>query len=130
MAKVVGRSGVVKVGAVTVAEVVGFSMDEQMSPIDDSELTDQEMTYSAGDITRTAQVDCMWDKADATGQGALTIGASVTLVLQPEGDSSGNETRSMTALVTSVSRANAKAAMVTQSFGFQVSGSVTVGAVA
>jgi len=129
MAKVVGRAGVVKVGAVTVAEVVGFSMDEQMSPIDDSDLNAQEMTYTAGDITRTVQVDCMWDKADATGQGALVIGASVSLVLQPEGDSSGNETRTMTALVTSVGIANAKAAMVTQSFGLQVSGAVTIGAV-
>jgi len=130
MAKVVGRDGVVKVGANTVASVKGFSMDEQMSPIDDSDLSDQELTYVAGDISRTAQLDCHWDKADATGQGALSIGTEVSLVLQPEGDASGDETRTMTALVVSVGEANEKGGMVSKSVGFQISGAVTVGAVA
>lgn len=129
MAKVVARNGVVKIGANTVAQVIGFSMDEAMTPIDDSDLNDQEMTYVAGDITRTAAVECMWDKADTTGQGAMDIGASVSLVLQREGDTSGDETLTMNALVTSKQTANAKGAMVTQNFGLQVSGAVTEGSV-
>lgn len=129
MAKVIGRDGVVKVGAVTVAEVVSFSLDETMTPIDDTALNTQTLTYLAGDITRTAQVECHWDKADTTGQGAIDIGSSVTLVLQPEGDTSGDQTLSMTALCTSRGIANERGSVVSRSFGFQVSGAVTVGAV-
>lgn len=130
MAKVVGRSGVVKVGAVTIAEVIDFSFDENMSPIDDTNLNTQVLTYVAGDITRTGQINCHWDKADATGQGALDIGNSVSLVLQREGDTTGDETISFTALITGTSTANAKGAMVSQSFSFQATGAKTVGTAA
>lgn len=129
MAKVIGRDGVVKIGSATVAEVTGFSLDEQMSPIDNTNLNAQELEYVAGDITRTAQVDCFWDKADTTGQGAIDVGTSVTLVLQPEGNASGDQTLSMTALCTGRTIANERGSAVTRSFTFQVSGAVTVGAI-
>jgi len=130
MAKVIGRNGVVKVSSNTVAEVVGFSFDEQCAVIDDSALGDQELTYVAGDITRTGSIECHWDKSDSTGQGALDIGSTVTLVLQREGDDTGDETLSFSAVITGKSTANAKGAMVSQNFTFQASGSVTEGTAA
>lgn len=129
MAKVIGRDGVVKIGSNTVAEVVSFTLDESMTPVDDSDLNTQELTYVAGDITRTASVTCHWDKADSTGQGAITIGASVTLVLQPEGNTSGDVTQTMTALCTGVGQTNERGSMVSKAFTFQVSGTVTEGTV-
>lgn len=129
MAKVVGRDGVVKIGANTVAEVVDFSLDETADVIDATNLGSQNMEYVAGDISGTGSINCHWDKADSTGQGAMTVGASVSMILQPEGDTSGDETRSFTAIITGVSSANARAAMVSQNFTFQVSGAITVGAV-
>ena len=126
MAKVKGSSGVVKVGANTVAGVRSFTLDESMTPIDDSDLNTDELTYQSGDITRTAAVECFWDKADSTGQETLVIGASVTLVLEPEGSGAGRRTQTMTALVTGVSQANEKGNMVTKNVTFQVSGTVTV----
>ena len=130
MAKVVGRNGLVRVGSNTVASVVGFSIDEAMSPIDDTELADTAMTYEAGDTSWTAQIECQWDKADTSGQGAMTIGASISLSVQREGNTSGDETLTGTALITGRSSSNAKGAMVTQSFTLQGSGALTVGAVA
>jgi len=97
-----------------------------MTPIDDSDLNTDELTYQSGDITRTAAVECFWDKADSTGQETLVIGASVTLVLEPEGSGAGRRTQTMTALVTGVSQANEKGNMVTKNVTFQVSGTVTV----
>lgn len=129
MAKVNGRDGLVKIGANTVSAVTAFSLEESMAPVDDTDLADTATTFVAGDTSWTAQIDCHWDKADTTGQGAMTIGASVSLVLQPEGDVSGDETRSGTALITGRSSANAKGAMVTQSFTLQGTGALTVGSV-
>lgn len=124
MAKVKGSAGVVKVGINTVAGVRGFTLEETMEPIRDDDLNTEEVTYESGDITRSGTVQCFWDKADTTGQEALVIGASVSLVLEPEG--SGGRTQSMTALITSVSQANEKQNMVTKEIGFTVSGTVTV----
>lgn len=124
MAKVKGSAGVVKVGINTVAGVRGFTLEETMEPIRDDDLNTEEVTYQSGDITRSGTVQCFWDKADTTGQEALVIGASVSLVLEPEG--SGGRTQSMTALITSVSQANEKQNMVTKEIGFTVSGTVTV----
>lgn len=122
MAKVKGSAGVVKVGINTVAGVRSFSLDESMTPIEDSDLGTHELTYVTGDITRTGSVECFWDKADTTGQEALVIGASVSLVLSPD----NVRTQTMTALITSVGQANEKQNMVTKNVGFTVTGTVTV----
>jgi len=129
VAKVVGNDGVVKVGANTVASVARFTLDETMDPIEDTDLGETAKGFAAGDTSWAATVECKWDKADTTGQGALTIGAEVTISLQPEGDTSGDETRSGSALVVSRGAINEKGSMVMQTFGLQGNGVLTVGAV-
>ena len=129
MSKVRGNDGTVEVGGVTVASVNRFSLDETMEPIEDTDLGDQDKTFQDGVHSWTASVECKWHKADATGQGALTIGASVTLSLQPEGDTSGDETRSGTAYVIGRGAVNEKGSMVMQTFSFQGSGALTVGSI-
>lgn len=130
MAKVIGSDGVVKVGANTVASVASFTLDETMDLVEDTDLGETVKSYQSGDTSWTAEVVCKWDKADTTGQGALTIGASVTIFLQPEGDTSGDETRTGTALVQGRSASNEKGNMVMQNFSLQGSGALTVGSVA
>lgn len=130
MAKVIGNDGIVKVGANTVASVASFQLDESMDIIEDTDLGETAKSYQSGDTGWTASITCKWDKADSTGQGALTIGTSVTIYLQPEGDTAGDETRSGTALVTGRSSSNEKGSMVMQSFELQGSGALTVGVVA
>lgn len=130
MAKVIGNDGVVKVASVTVASVRRFSLDEQCELINDTDLGTTAMEYEAGDTSWTADIECSWDKADSTGQGAMTIGATVAVTLQPEGDTSGDETRSGNAIVISRGSVNEKGSMVTQTFGLQGDGALTVGSVA
>ena len=65
-----------------------------------------------------------FDETDTTGQGAMTNGASVALDLFPEGADSGDTYFSGTAIITSISRANAMGAMVTASFSFQGTGAL------
>lgn len=125
MAKAKGSSGVVVVGAATVAGVRRFTLDSSMEPINDSDLGTTDLTFVAGDIQHTATVECFWDKADA-GQNALTIGAQVTLVLKPDDGEEGVAlTQTMTALVTGIGQANEKQNMVTKNVTFQISGEIT-----
>jgi len=130
MAKVSGDDGVVKIGANTVASVSRFTLDESMDLIEDTDLGETAKGHVAGNTMWTCEIECKWDKADTTGQGAMTIGATVAISLQPEGDVTGDETRSGNALVTARSGANEKGAMVTQNFSLTGDGVLTVGAVA
>ena len=130
MAKVKGDDGVVKIGANTVASVSSFSLEESMDIIEDTDLGETAKGHVAGNTMWTAEIECKWDKAETTGQGAMTIGAEVALSLQPEGDVTGDETRSGNALVTARSASNEKGAMVTQTFSLTGNGALTVGAVA
>ena len=120
-----GSEGLVKIGSNTVAEVTGFSFDETADTIEDTELSDSARTYVTDYTSSSGSVDCMWDETDTTGQGAMTIGSSVTLNLYPEGADAGDTYYSVTALITGITRANAMGSMVTASFSFQGSGAVT-----
>jgi len=120
-----GSEGIVKIGSNTVAEVTGFSFDETADTIEDTSLSDSARTYVSDLTSFSGSIDCMWDETDTTGQGAMTAGASVTLNLYPEGATTGDTYYSGTALITSISRANAIGAMVTASFSFQGTGALT-----
>ena len=130
MAKIRGDEGIVKVASNTVASVIRFTLDETMEPIENTDLGTYTKEYAVGDTSWTANIECRWDKADSTGQGAMTIGASVTVTLQPEGDDTGDETRSGTALIIGRGAVNEKGAMVMQNFSLQGTGALTVGTVA
>ena len=129
MAKIVARNGVVQVGGNTVASILSISVDETMEPIRSDTLGETAQTNESGDTSWTAQLECYWDKADSTGQEALTIGASVTVEFMPEGATGGNYSMSGTALVTNRSIANTKQSMVTQSFSLIGNGALTYGTV-
>ena len=129
MSKVRGNEGTVLIGANVVASIIRFTLDETMEPIEDTDLGTYVKEFAVGDTMWTANIECRWDKADATGQGAMTIGASVALSLNPEGNTTGDETRSGTGLVISRGAVSEKGSMVTQSFGIQGTGALAVGAV-
>jgi len=120
-----GSEGIVKIGSNVVAEVTGFSFDETCDTIEDTALSDTARTYVTDYTSFSGSIDCMWDETDTTGQGAMTNGASVALDLFPEGTTAGDTYYSGTALITSISRANAMGSMVTASFSFQGTGAMT-----
>jgi hypothetical protein len=125
MATHVGTSGVVKVGGNTVAEVTGFTIDETNDTVEDTSLTDTSKTYKALRSDATATVECHWDETDSTGQGALTVGAEVTLALYPEGDSVADTYYTGTALVTGVSQAVTLDGVISRTVNVQFSGGVS-----
>ena len=90
MATHTGSEGTVKVGANAIAEIRSFSLEESADTLEDTTMGDTARTYKSSLTTFTGSVDVFWDETDTTGQGALTIGASVTLNVYPEGDTSGD----------------------------------------
>jgi len=118
MATHAGKEGLVQIGANTVAEVTDWSIEESMNPIDDTELSDTARTHKAGTTTWTGNLTCHRDETDTNGQGALTIGASVTFNLYPEGNTSGDTYKTGTASVTKIGLSTAIDGLVEVTFEF------------
>ena len=127
MATFIGNAGVVKVGANVIAEVLDFSIDETANTVDDTVLGDTASTHLSGLNSWSGSINCYWDDTDTNGQVALTIGASVTLALGPEGLTTGDAEYSGTATITGISRAVANDSTVTQSFTFTGNGVLAIG---
>lgn len=100
MATHTGSEGTVKVGSDAIAEIRSFSIEESADTLEDTSMGDTARTYKPSLTNYTGSIDVLWDETDSTGQGALTIGAEVTLNLYPEGDTSGDTYYTGSAIVT------------------------------
>ena len=125
MATHTGSEGTVKVGANAIAEIRSFSIEESADTLEDTTMGDTARTYKSSLTTYTGTVDVLWDETDTTGQGALTIGASVTLNLDPEGDTSGDTYYTGTAIVTGRTINSSFDGLVEMSISVQGSGALS-----
>lgn len=127
MANHTGASGLVTVAGATVAELVDMSWDEGCEIIDDSELTDTADTHKSGSTNWSGSITCHWDETDASGQEAMTIGASLALVWKPEGATTGDATYTGTATIESIGIAVTRNAIISRTFGVKGTGALTIG---
>ena len=125
MATHTGSEGTVKVGSNAIAEIRSFSIEESADTLEDTTMGDTARTYKPSLTTFTGSVDVLWDETDTAGQGALTIGASVTLNVYPEGDASGDTYYSGSAIVTGVTRSSSFDGLVEASITVQGNGALT-----
>lgn len=125
MATHTGSEGTVKVGSNAIAEIRSFSIDQQADTLDDTTMGDTARTFKSSLTTYTGTVDVLWDETDTNGQGALTIGAEVTLNLYPEGDGSGDTYYTGTAIVTGRTINSSYDGLVEMSISVQGSGALT-----
>ena len=125
MATHTGSEGTIKVGANAIAEIRSFSIEESADTLEDTTMGDTARTYKSSLTTYTGTVDVLWDETDTNGQGALTIGASVTLNLYPEGDTSGDTYYTGTAIVTGRTINSSFDGLVEMSISVQGSGALT-----
>jgi predicted secreted protein len=130
MATHAGSEGTVKVGANAIAEIRSFSIEETADTIEDTTMGDGARTYKPSLTSFSGSVDVFWDETDSTGQGALTIGAEVTLNLYPEGSTTGDTYLSGSAIVTSRSISSSFDGMVEMSISVQGNGALTTDTVA
>ena len=124
MANHKGSEGLVKIGADTIAEVKDWSFDETADTTEDTTMGDAARTRKSTLTSASGSINAFWDETDTTGQGAMTAGSEVSLVLQPEGSATGDTIYSVTAIITSVSRSASFDGMVEASFSWDSNGAV------
>jgi hypothetical protein len=130
MATFLGNSGTVNIGGNAVAEVLDWSITESVSPPDDTVIGDTYKTHKNGSTAEwSGAISCYWDDTDTTGQVAMTVDASVSLTLHPEGDTAGDYEYSGTATITSIEASGALDGVMTANFSFQGNGALTRGTV-
>jgi len=125
MANHTGNGGVVKVGSNTVAEIREFSLSETAETIDDSTMGSTARTKKSGMTSASGSMTAFWDETDATGQGAMTVGAAVTLNLHFEGTASGATYATLSAIITEAGVSSTFDGMVEATFSFEANGAVS-----
>jgi hypothetical protein len=125
MATHTGSEGTVKVGSNAIAEIRSFSIEETADTLDDTTMGTIARTYKSSLTTFTGTIDVLWDETDESGQGALIIGASVTLNLYPEGDTSGDTYLTGEAIVTGRSVNSTFDGLVEMSISVQGNGALS-----
>ena len=120
-----GSEGTVKVGANGILEVRSYSIEESADTLETSTMGDTARTYVPSLTTFTGSVDVYWDETDTNGQGALSIGAAVTLNVYPEGDASTDTYYTGSAIVTGVTRTASFDGLVEASITLQGTGALT-----
>ena len=129
MATHTGSAGTVKVGSNAVAELKSWTLDQSQDTVETTKLGDTVKTYSATQSSSSGTMDCFWDETDSNGQVALAIGTTATLNLYPEGATSGDTFYSGSAIITSVGVSQSHDGIVERSFGFQITGAITIATV-
>ena len=129
MATFKGNEGTVLSGSDAVAEIRSFSVSETADVIEDTVMGDSAKSYVASFTDATATVECYFDDTD-TAQNSFTVGSSVTLNLQMEGNTTGDHKLSGTALITGRDISVAADGMVEATYSMQITGGLTEGTVA
>lgn len=125
MATHTGSEGTVKVGSNAIAEIRSFSIEETANILEDTTMGNTARTFKSSLTSFSGSVDVLWDETDSSGQGALTIGAEVTLNLYPEGDAVSDTYLTGSAIVTGRSISSSYDGLVEMSITVQGNGALT-----
>ena len=123
-----GKEGVVTVGGTEMGEVTSFTLETTGDVVEDTALTDSTKSFLAGRTSFSGTIEMHFDETDAQ-QETLLAGASISFVLLPEGNASGDASYSGTGIITGMSINNSMDAIVSRSVTFQGTGTLTVGTV-
>lgn len=130
MATHTAANGVIKVGSDDIAEITGYSLEYVSDTTEDTTIGDTARTYISTLKSFTASLDAFWDETDTNGQGALTVGSSITFSIYPEGDTSGDTYYTGSGIITGRTITSSVGEMITASFTVQGSGDLTESTVA
>ena len=119
-----GKEGVVTAGGTGVGELTGFTLETTADVVEDTQLSDSTKSFVAGRTSFSGTLEMSYDETDSPQQ-TLTAGSSISFVLLPEGNTSGDEDFTGTGIVTGMSISDALDAIVTRSITFQGTGALT-----
>ena len=123
-----GKEGVVTAGGTGVGELTSFTLETTGDVVEDTALTDATKSFVAGRTSFSGTLEMHFDETDAQ-QETLTAGSSISFVLLPEGNTTGDESYTGTGVVTGMSVNNSMDAVVSRTVTFQGTGALTVGTV-
>jgi hypothetical protein len=119
-----GKEGVVTAGGTAIGELTGFTIETTGDVVEDTQLSDSAKSFLAGRTSFSGSLEMHYDEADAQ-QETLTAGSSISFVLLPEGNDSGDQSFTGTGIVTGMSINNAMDGIVSRSVTFQGTGALT-----
>ena len=123
-----GKEGVVTAGGTAVGELTGFTLETTGDVVEDTALTDSTKSFIAGRTSFSGTLEMHYDETDAQ-QETLTAGSSISFVLLPEGNDTGDQSFTGTGIVTGMSVNNSMDAIVSRTVTFQGTGALTIGTV-
>lgn len=124
MANHLGKEGIVRISATTVAELRGYSINESAANTEDTVIGDDWTTHRTTQKSWSASADLFWDETDA-GQLTLTIGSAVTVSFYPEGVASSNTYKSGQALIEGLDLTGRHDSMVEYAASFKGNGALS-----
>jgi len=119
-----GKEGVVTAGGTAVGELTSFTIETTGDVVEDTQLSDSAKTFLAGRTSFSGTLEMHYDETDAQ-QETLTAGSSISFVLLPEGNASGDQSFSGSGIITGMSINNTMDGVVARSVTFQGTGSLT-----
>ena len=119
-----GKEGVVKAGGTGIGELTGFTLETTADVVEDTQLSDSTKSFLSGRTSFSGTLEMSYDETDSPQQ-TLTAGSSISFIVLPEGNSSGDEKFSGTGIITGMSVTNGMDAVVTRSITFQGTGALT-----
>ena len=119
-----GKEGVVKAGGTGIGELTGFTLETTADVVEDTALTDATKSFVAGRTSFSGTLEMSYDETDSPQQ-TLTAGSSISFVLLPEGNASGDESFTGTGIVTGMSVSIPLDGITTRSVTFQGTGALT-----
>ena len=123
-----GKEGVVTAGGTAVGELTSFTIETTGDVVEDTQLSDATKSFVAGRTSFSGTLEMHYDETDSPQQ-TLTAGSSISFILLPEGNTSGDESFTGTGIITGMSVNNAMDGIVSRSVTFQGTGALTRGTV-
>jgi len=121
-----GKEGVVTAGGTGIGELTGFTLETTADVVEDTQLSDSTKSFVAGRTSFSGTLEMSYDETDSPQQ-TLTAGTSISFILAPEGNASGDETFTGTGIVTGMSVSIPLDGITTRSVTFQGTGTLTRG---
>ena len=126
MATHYGKEGEVTAGGTGIGELTGYTLETTSYVVEDTQLSDSTKSFVSGRTSFSGTLEMSYDETDSPQQ-TLTAGTTISFILAPEGNSSGDETFTGSGIVTGMSVNVTLDGITTRSVTFQGTGTLTRG---
>lgn len=128
MAVTKGKDGEISAEGSFIGELRSFSLTETSNEVDTSTMGTDWTGVDSTQNSWSGSLDMFWDPIDV-GQAEVTVGSKIDVVFYPAGNSTGKQSKTGSALVTSIESSQGHDNLVTATVSFTGDGVLTTGVV-